>query len=174
MSSTPFDEVLAGRPAGYTDLPRLEYTRRILTETLRLRQPTPVLTLMVSEDTELGGYQLSAGTIIICSLYLIHHRADLYDNPEHFDPDRWDPDHTAPPQEAYVPFGAGPRKCSGDNFAMTEATPTLATIANRWDLKTLPGSDARPAKAISLRPRKLQMRLTARPPQKETQMLDVE
>jgi cytochrome P450 len=154
------DTVLAGRPARYADLPCLEYTGRVITETLRLRPPAWLFTRIVTEDTELGGYQLPAGTTVAYSPYVLHHRPDLFPDPGRFDPERWG---TAESSRAPIPFGDGPRKCIGDVFAVTEATMALATIASRWNLHVLPGQDPRPARSLPvLRPRKLHMCVTNR------------
>ncbi|WP_405166513.1 cytochrome P450 [Nocardia sp. NBC_01499] len=160
---TELDTVLAGRSARHEDLPHLPLTGRIITETLRLRSPAWLVTRMVSEDTELGGHRLAAGTTVIYSPYLIHHRSDLYPDPERFDPDRWDPATTTPPpRNAMVPFADGARKCIGDVFAVTETTLALASIAARWQLHSLPGSDTSPSLSITLQPKQLRMRATVR------------
>ncbi|MEU1541230.1 cytochrome P450 [Actinacidiphila glaucinigra] len=156
------DTVLGGAAATHTDLPDLTLTARVITETLRLRPPGWFITRLVSADTELGGHPLPAGATVAYSAYLIHHRPDLYDNPEAFDPDRWDPRRPQPPRHALIPFAAGARKCIGDTFATTEATLALATIAARWRLAHLPGHRTRPALAMTLRPRDLRMRAQPR------------
>ncbi|WP_280464788.1 cytochrome P450 [Nocardia brasiliensis] len=159
------DTVLAGRPAAFEDLPNLPFTAQVINEVLRLRPPGWLQTRTVTEDTELGNYSLAAGTTLIYSSYLIHHRADLYPEPERFDPSRFDPDLPAPPsRHAMLPFATGARKCIGDQFALTEATLALATIAARWRLRTLPGTDTRPTLAVVPQPRQLRMHATARIP----------
>ncbi|MFJ4845534.1 MULTISPECIES: cytochrome P450 [unclassified Streptomyces] len=152
------DTVLGGAAATHADLPHLPLAERVITETLRLRPPGWFITRVVSADTELDGHLLPAGTTVAYSAYLIHHRPDLYDNPEAFDPDRWDPTRPQPPRHALIPFAAGARKCIGDTFATTEATLALATITARWRLEHVPGHSARPALAMTLRPRDLRMR----------------
>jgi cytochrome P450 len=156
------DSVLDGAPATHTDLPRLELTRRIITETLRLYPPGWLFTRAVTADTRLGRHLLPTGTNIAYSPYLIHHRPDLYDQPDTFDPDRWDPQRTQPPRHAFIPFATGARKCIGDTFAMIEATLALATITARWHLQHLPGHHVRPALGTVLRPRGLHMQATPR------------
>ncbi|MFD5699407.1 cytochrome P450 [Streptomyces lasiicapitis] len=156
------DAVLDGAAASHSDLPRLELTQRIITETLRLRPPGWIFTRTVTADTRLGGHLLPAGSSVVYSPYLIHHRPDLYDEPEAFDPDRWDPKRPQPPRHALLPFATGARKCIGDTFAMTEATLALATITARWRLEHLPGQQVRPALGLALRPRRLHMRATPR------------
>ncbi|MFG2878963.1 cytochrome P450 [Streptomyces sp. NPDC048337] len=156
------DTVLAGRPARHADMPHLTLTGRIITEVMRLYPPAWLLTRVVSEDTELGGRHLRAGTNLAYSAYALHRRGDLYRDPDCFDPDRWDPGRAQPARTALIPFGGGARKCIGDVFAVTEATLSLATISARWHLRTFSGGNVRPARAAVLHPRGLHMRATAR------------
>lgn len=157
------DTVLDGRIAEYDDIPKLELTGRIITEALRLYPPVWMLTRLTTTDTELAGQHLPAGTIVVFSPYVVHHRADLYPDPERFDPDRWRDDDThALTRGAFTPLGGGARKCIGDVFAMTETTLTLASIATRWQLEPLPRARLRPAPRLVLAPRSLRMRLRRR------------
>ncbi|MFE2324368.1 cytochrome P450 [Streptomyces sp. NPDC059385] len=158
------DSVLDGRPATHADLPRLELTGRILTETLRLWPPVSFLTRRCTADTRLGPYLIPAGKTVVYSPYLLHHQADLYPDPDRFDPDRWAPDNPAPPlRQAFLPFAGGARKCIGDRFATHTATLILATIATRWRLRPVPGVRVRPTThGPALGPGGLRMRILAR------------
>ncbi|MFD8148940.1 cytochrome P450 [Streptomyces sp. NPDC059708] len=158
------DSVLEGRPATHADLPRLELTGRILTETLRLWPPVSFLTRRCTTDTLLGPYRIAAGKTVVYSPYLLHHQGDLYPDPDRFDPDRWAPDNPHPPRrEAFLPFAGGARKCIGDRFATNTATLILATIATRWRLRPLPGARVRPTTyGPALGPAGLRMRTLAR------------
>lgn len=153
------DTVLAdGRRPGPGDLPRLEYTRAVVTETLRHSPPGWLFTRVTTRDTELAGRRIPRGTTVLYSPYLLHHDPASFPDPERFLPDRWLPGGTAAARDhALVPFAAGSRKCLGDGFAMTEATLALATIAARWRLAHRPGPsrDSRPA--VTLGPRTLRM-----------------
>lgn len=145
--------VLAGAPAGWEHLPGLELTSRVVTETLRLYPPGWIVTRTVTTDTRLDGHLLPAGTNVVYSPYVIHHRGDLYRDPERFDPDRWDKEHhQPPPRSTFIPFGGGARKCIGDEFSITETILALATIVARWRLRELPGQHIRPVASVSLRP----------------------
>jgi cytochrome P450 len=157
------DAVLDGRPAGHGDLPSLRLTGQIITETLRLRSPAWITTRMVTTNTQLGGVEIPAGSVIVISPYLLHQRQDSFPHPNRFDPDRWTTKHpTAVSRSAYIPFGGGARKCVGDQFGLTEAALALATITNRWHLEPVSNQQVRPGAAISLRPRNLRMRAVAR------------
>lgn len=145
------DEVLADRVPTYADVPRLAYTQRIFTETLRLYPPAWMYTRTTTEPTELGGHRLPVGADILISPYVIHRIPDLFARPEVFDPDRWLPERAKEvARGSYLPFGAGSRKCIGDVFGMTEATLALAALASRWRLRAVPGTTVRPRAEMSL------------------------
>ncbi|MDH6114908.1 cytochrome P450 [Kitasatospora sp. MAP12-15] len=145
------DDVLGGRPPRVEDLPALEYARRVLTETLRLRPPAWLLTRVTTVDTELAGRRLRAGSTVAFSPYALHHDPALFTAPEAFDPDRWLPERLGEiPRGAMVPFGGGARKCVGDSFALTEATLALTRIAARWRLRPVPGPAVRAVPKMTL------------------------
>ncbi len=145
------DEVLGHRPPSYADLPRLDYTRRVFTETLRLYPPAWLYSRTTTASTELAGLRLPVNTDVIVSPYVLHHDSALFPDPERFDPDRWLPERAATvPRGAMIPFGAGSRKCIGDVFGLTEATLALATIAAHWRLRPVPGRSVRPRPQMSL------------------------
>jgi cytochrome P450 len=162
---TEVDTVLAGRPATHADVPRLDLTHRVITETLRLWPPAWMFTRTVTADTQLGEHHLPAGTTIVYSPYLLHRHPGLYERPDRFDPDRWLPDRSQGlHRDAFIPFGAGARKCIGDTFALTEAILALATVTTRWHLHPLPDQQVRPAPVATLRPKNLRLRGLDRTP----------
>ena len=72
--------------------------------------------------------------------YLIHRHPDFWEAPERFDPERFLSGRSAGRHPlAYLPFGAGPRKCIGVHFAMLELTLAVASIAQRVLLSPVPG-----------------------------------
>ncbi|MDO0936491.1 cytochrome P450 [Streptomyces sp. DG2A-72] len=157
------DTVLAGRIATHDDLPRLDLARRFVTETLRLYPPGWIFTRRVSADTHLAGRRLAAGTVLAYSPYLLHRRPDLFAHPERFDPDRWLPERAASiAQHAYVPFGAGPRKCIGEAFTLAQATLVLTSITACWHLRPVAGQTVRPALRATLIPQRLQLEVDSR------------
>ncbi|MCS6909070.1 MAG: cytochrome P450 [Anaerolineales bacterium] len=146
--------VLSGRTPTFDDLPRLTYTRLVLDETLRLYPPAWMFVRTAVADDELGGYHVPAGASIFLSPYVTHRLPEFWPEPETFDPERFRPEAVeARHKLAYFPFAAGPRKCIGDQFALVEATLLLATIAQRYRLKAVPGYRVRPTPLATLRPR---------------------
>ncbi|MDK9499597.1 cytochrome P450 [Streptomyces katrae] len=98
-----------------------------------------------------------------------HPRLQPLPDPERFDPDRWLPERAeATSRDHYIPFGGGPRKCIGDQFALTEATATLATIVQNWHLHRVSHGPVRTQRATPVHPRDLRLRLNSRTPMPQT------
>ncbi len=145
------DAALAGRSPTFEDLAQLTYTRQVITESLRLYPPTWIFTRVTTAADELAGHQLPKGATLLLSPYLLHRDPSVFPNPESFDPDRWRPDKArTTPRGAMLAFGMGSRKCIGDQFALTEATLTMATIAARWRLRPPAGMTLRPTPRATL------------------------
>jgi cytochrome P450 len=148
------DTVLDGRPPEYADLANLPYTRMVIDEALRLYPPAWGFSRQALGDDELGGYPLPRGWIAFVIPWVLHRLPSLWEEPEAFDPDRFSPEHSAErPKFAYVPFGAGPRQCIGNQFALMEAQLIVATLAQRFRLRLVAGHRVEPWPLITLRPR---------------------
>jgi cytochrome P450 len=132
---------------GFADLPRLEYTRRVVAESMRLYPPAYALGRRARESFTVGDYTMAGRTIVLVSQYLQHRDARWFADPEQFDPDRWRP------KFSYFPFGAGTRICIGEQFAWTEAVLVIATLARRWRLWLAPKQRIALQPRITLRPR---------------------
>src|SRR6266566_1446150 len=77
--------------------------------------------------------------VLICP-YTLHRHPAFWDQPAKFDPERFAPDRTnSRPRYAYIPFGAGPRFCVGNNLGMMEAAFVVAMVARRLRLRKTPG-----------------------------------
>lgn len=134
------DEVLGGRALGYDDIARLEYTRAVVDETLRLDLPVWMTMRRTAEEVSLGQAVLPPGTEILLSFPIVHRDPEIYPDPLAFDPDRWLRHRPRDlPPGAYLPFAAGNRKCIGDHFAWMELVVTVAVIGARWRLEPAPG-----------------------------------
>ncbi|MER5491691.1 cytochrome P450 [Streptomyces sp. NPDC002490] len=156
------DRVLGGGRLDPTRVPSSGLASRVVTETLRLYPPAWMMTRTLREDAVLGGVLLKEGSTLVLSPYLLHHRSDLYPDPELFDPDRWLDGQ--PDRAAYIPFGAGPRKCIGDQFALTEAVIALTAVVARWELLPAGEQPFRPKVETSLSSRGMILRLRERRP----------
>ncbi|GAB3644426.1 cytochrome P450 [Streptomyces sparsus] len=161
------DEVLDGRLPCFTDLPRLPTARRVITESLRLYPSTWLLSRSTTAPARLGGVHLPAGSIVLLSFYAVGHDPRLFADAEQFDPDRWLPERAAAvPRSAQLSFGAGSRKCIGDQFALVEALLLLTAVSSRWRLRSAPGFRAVPEPKASLSTGPLPMTIEARTPER--------
>ena len=157
------DEVLEGRLPEHKDLERLVYTERVFAEAMRVFPPAWAVSRVNVEEVEFGGYRLPARSMLIASQYVMHRDPRFYPDPLRFDPDRWIPEaKAARPRFSYFPFGGGPRNCIGEGFAWMEGTLLLATLAQKWRLRTVPGHPIVLQPLITLRP-KHGIRMTLEP-----------
>jgi cytochrome P450 len=148
------DQVLEGRLPGFEDVPRLSYTERVLTESMRLYPPVWVMGRRSVSAAKIGGYHVPAKSILLMSQFVTHRDGRFYEEPEKFDPDRWLPEARASrPKYSYFPFGGGPRLCIGEQFAWMEGILILAVIAQKWKLRLVPGHSVKTQPLITLRPK---------------------
>lgn len=158
------DAVTAGRPVSADDVAKLVYTRQVFSEAMRLYPPAPIITRTGLKDFQLGEYLIPAGTVLIVPIYAVHHHASLWSDPEVFDPDRFSPEAAkARHRYAYMPFGAGPRVCIGNAFAVMEAVAILAVLLQKVRLAAIEPQAPKPVMKVTLRPnRTLTMKLSVR------------
>ncbi|MEM7332990.1 MAG: cytochrome P450 [Chloroflexota bacterium] len=131
------DTALNGKPIAFEDMEKLPFTEWVIKEGLRLYPPAWSLARVALEDMTLGGRAVPKNTVIFASPFLMHRSAEHFPDPERFWPERWADDQPQPDRFAYFPFGAGPRVCLGNMFAMLEAKVILATIVQNFDLDLL-------------------------------------
>jgi len=120
------------------DVPALTYTVQVLHEALRLCPPGAVLSRTAVRDIEVDGYRVEAGTVVGFGIWAVQRDRRLWPDTLTFDPARFTPEKRKHIDRwQYLPFGAGPRSCIGDHFAMLEATLALATIVGRCEIDSL-------------------------------------
>jgi len=157
--------VLAGRAPTFADLPQLAYIERVVKESLRHYPPAvAVFARQATRDVVLGGWTVPAGSIVRILSYVVHHDPRWFPQPERFDPDRFAPERAATiPPCAYLPFGAGPRVCIGNTFAMMELVLLTAMLLQQFEV-SLPPDQAEPKLDVQMSLRPVGgMRLNLRP-----------
>ncbi|WP_072803419.1 cytochrome P450 [Rhodococcoides yunnanense] len=135
--------VAGSEPPTAADVHALTYTMMVLKETTRLFPSAPYIGRKSSDETDMCGYRIPAGSDLSIAPWVIHHRSDLWPDPFRFDPDRFTPENEEYRHKlAWFPFGHGPRGCIGQRFAMLESALTLAVLAHNFTFDTPPGEVA--------------------------------
>jgi cytochrome P450 len=146
------DRALGGRLPTIADIASLPLVEKVVTESMRLYPPAWMIGRRAIEAYPIGDYIAPARAILVMSPYIMQRDARFYDEPERFNPDRWTPEFKAAlPRFAYFPFGGGPRQCIGESFAWMELVLLVATIAQQWRLRLVPGHPVVPQAVVTLR-----------------------
>jgi cytochrome P450 len=158
------DRELQGRLPSFDDVPRLRYIEMVLAESMRLYPPAWAMGRYARNDFQLGDFYLPAKTTVLMSQFITHRDARFFPDPLRFDPERFTPEaRSRRTKLTYLPFGAGVRQCIGESFAWMEGVLLLATLAQKWKLRLVPGHPVEPEPLITLRPKYgMQMHLEAR------------
>jgi len=113
-------------------------TSAIFNEVLRLCPPVWVAPRRAIEDVTLGGVAIPKGAHVLVSQFVTQRDPRYFEEPDRFKPERWRGDFEKTlPRGAYFPFGAGSRKCLGDQFAILESRIIILEIARQMQLTTL-------------------------------------
>ncbi len=146
------DRVLGGRMPTLADLPELRYTEMVISESMRLYPPAWAMGRQSTAPVEIGPWRLPAGTYFFFSQYIMQRTERYFPDPLRFDPERFTPEaKAARPKFTYFPFGGGSRQCIGESFAWMEAILLIATLAQKWRLRLVPGQIVAVQPKITLR-----------------------
>ncbi len=122
---------------------RLPYLTAVCNESMRIH---PILMFsfprLVQEPVELLGHSLEPGMVLLASIYLTHHRKDLYPEPKLFKPERFLERQFSPYE--FLPFGGGVRRCIGETLGQFEIKLVLATILSNYQLALADNRPERP------------------------------
>ena len=116
-------------------LQRCAYTTNVIEEAMRLYPPAYFIDRVNITDDEFQGMKIPKGSSLLFSMYEIHRHRDHWQDPEAFIPERFSRERT----QHYYPFGAGPRKCIGNNFAMYEMILAVAELMSRFRVEPKTG-----------------------------------
>ena len=140
---------------------KLKFTRSCIDESLRLYPPAWITDRVAVEDNQLGDYFLKKGTIIGISIYELHRSVSYWKNPDDFIPERFIEDNQRHKSGYYLPFGAGPRLCIGNDFAIFEMILVINEIIKKFDISTN-NNVIKVNPLITLKPVGLQLKFTPR------------
>jgi cytochrome P450 len=148
-------EALApGRPLVQEDLNKLVSLRNAFRETLRLYPPSAFMTRVAKSDTVVCGSEIKAGDLVVVSPWLVHRHQKYWQQPEHFDPDRFSAERERDIiPGTYLPFGLGPRVCTGRSLAMIEGPLLVVELLRKFRFTTLEPENVIPSYRLLVRPK---------------------
>jgi len=145
-------EEAAGFSGEFADLSDLKHTRDVFRETLRLYPAVPMMVREATQHGQFRGRAIKPGAQVVLSPWHLHRHARLWDNPDHFDPSRWDTENgKVCVRDAYMPFSAGPRICTGAGFAQIEGVVILARLMQAYEFETVPDRVPVPVAHLTVR-----------------------
>ncbi|NUP05145.1 MAG: cytochrome P450 [Polyangiaceae bacterium] len=145
--------VLGTRDPGLEDLGSMPFTKALIEESMRLYPPAWVVERYSLEEDEVLGHHIPKNAIVAVSPFAMHRNPRYFENPEGFDPDRFltaDPNR---PKLAYMPFGAGPRTCIGNAFAMMEMQLIVPMLLRAFQLDLVSAFKLELDPSVTLRPK---------------------
>lgn len=144
--------VLGDRDPEFSDIKQLELTWNVFREALRLYPPVGFFAREATETTKMRDKVMRKGSTIVISPWLIHRHETYWERPNEFDPDRYADDKSRESlQNAYLPFGLGPRVCMGAAFAMYEAALILGVLMRDYRFESLPDHEPQPVGRLTIR-----------------------
>ncbi|MGE0243580.1 MAG: cytochrome P450 [Nitrososphaeraceae archaeon] len=148
----------------FDDIQKLEYTTKILAESMRLYPPAWAIGRQAINDCKIGKYTISSGSIILMSQYVMQRNPLYFPDPNSFNPDRWTDEFKKNlPRFSYFPFGGGIRSCVGEPFAWMEAILIIAIINRLWKMNKIPSNKVVLKPLITLRPKNgMHLKITRR------------
>lgn len=147
--------LLNSEEINYDNVSHLQYTMRVIKETMRLYPPAWGILRQVGEDDVIDGWLLKKGDTVVLSPYAVHRLEKYWGEPERFDPNRFLPERMKDkPKYSYFPFGGGQRLCIGNNFALMEMQVVLAILCSRFDFTLSENFCLELEATVTLRPKK--------------------
>jgi cytochrome P450 len=132
------DGALKGSPPDVEQTNQLPLLEAVIKESMRLLSPGTMSIRIASRDVEMGGYTIPQHSEVIFSRYHTHHDPTVYEQSEHFKPERWF--SITPSPYEYLPFSTGARMCIGAAFAMFEMKIVLSMLLQRYRVQLIDGT----------------------------------
>ena len=136
----------------FSVMSKLRISRDVFREALRLYPPVPMMVRQATCPEQFRGREVPVGSQLVLSPWHLHRHERLWDNPDGFDPERWGTANGRQCQrEAYIPFSAGSRVCTGAGFAMVEGPLILSMLLREFRIETVEGREPVPVAHLTVR-----------------------
>ena len=158
------EEARALENTDFSVMSKLKLSRDVFREALRLYPPVPMMVREAACPERFRNREVPKGAQIVLSPWHLHRHERLWENPDGFDPNRWQTENGKKCQrEAYMPFSAGPRVCTGAGFAMVEGPLLLSMLLKRYRFERIEGKDPVPVAFLTVRAKDgIHLRVTPR------------
>lgn len=144
--------VFAAEEITFPMLSRLKISRDVFREALRLYPPVPMMVREAAQAERFRDREVPKRAQIVLSPWHLHRHERLWERPDAFDPGRFaSPNGKRCLREAYIPFSAGPRVCTGAGFAMAEGPLILSMLVRALRFEPVPGRPAMPVAHLTVR-----------------------
>ncbi|TDH09178.1 hypothetical protein EPR50_G00083860 [Perca flavescens] len=162
------DEVLEGKDrASFDDRHNMPYMQAVIHEVQRIANTVPLsVPHCTTKDTELMGYSIPRGTLIIPNLTSVLNEEGQWKFPNEFNPENFlsDQGEFVKP-EAFMPFSAGPRMCLGEGLARMELFLIMVTLLRKFKFiwpEDAGEPDYSPVYGVTLTPKPYHMKIQLR------------
>ena len=118
-------------------LSKLTFTQHCIEEAMRLYPSVYVIDRIAIKEASLGPYNFPKDTLLLMSIYELHRHKNFWEDPGTFKPERFELNSKKEMGSYYYPFGAGPRMCVGNNFAMYEMIMTIAHSIKKYQIRSV-------------------------------------
>ena len=136
----------------FSALSRLRVSRDVFRESLRLYPPVPMMVRQNTCPERFRDREIAPGAQVVISPWHLHRHERLWDNPDGFDPTRWNTENGRHcMRNAWIPFSAGSRVCTGAGFAMAEGPLLLSMILKNFRITAVQGKDPVPVAHLTVR-----------------------
>ena len=142
-------------------LSKLTYVKQCVEEGMRLYPPAYYVDRMSIKEDAWGAHTIPKDTMILLAMYELHRDARFWESPEKFKPERFDALNKKDFSDYYFPFGAGPRMCVGNNFAMYEMILVVAIVVKKYSLSAS-AKEIEINPMISLKPKEVVLKFVPR------------
>ncbi|MGR3759186.1 cytochrome P450 [Roseobacteraceae bacterium NS-SX3] len=145
-------EAAALADESFSAVAKLRISRDVFRETLRLYPPVPMMVREAACPEQFRNRDVPKGAQMVLSPWHLHRHERLWENPDGFDPARWSTENGKQCQrDAYIPFSAGSRVCTGAGFAMVEGPLILSMILRRFRIEPVAGKAPVPVAHLTVR-----------------------
>lgn len=136
----------------FSALKTLRVSRDVFRESLRLYPPVPMMVRQNTCPERFRDREIDPGAQVVISPWHLHRHERLWDNPDGFDPTRWDTENGREcMRNAWIPFSAGSRVCTGAGFAMAEGPLILSMILKNFRITRVEGREPVPVAHLTVR-----------------------